>query len=218
VAVFNGSEQYLTVPSNAALSIPTTRQLTWEAWIRPDVLDFPVSPKGYVAWMGKCQDYSPTCEWGARMYDKSTSRPNRISAYAFNFTAGFGSGADWQPSTNVIKAAQWLHVVGEYQTLTTPTRCSSAYPGSIDIWVNGVKWNFTTHGDTGCMSQYMITPTASTSPLNVATMARDAWFKGAIGKVAVYNYLLSQNQISAHYSAMTGRQPSGSCGDTCTIP
>jgi hypothetical protein len=222
VAVFNGSGEYLTVPSNAALSIPTTKQLTWEAWIRPDVLDFPFttgSVDKFVAWMGKCQkDVPKTCEWGARMYNKSTDRPNRLSAYVFNLTQGLGSGADWQPSPNVARAAQWLHVVGEYQTLITPTRCSSAYPGSIDIWVNGVKWDFTTHGDTGCMSQYQITPTASTSPLNVATMDRKGWFKGAIGKVAVYNKLLSDNQINAHYFAMTGRQPSGSCGDTCTLP
>jgi hypothetical protein len=67
------------------------------------------------------------------------------------------------------------------------------------------------------MSQYGITPTASTSPLNVATMARDSWFKGAIGKVAVYDHLLSQNQITAHYFAMRDAQPTGSCGDTCTL-
>src|SRR5262249_8697661 len=112
----------------------------------------------------------------------------------------------------------WLHVVGEYQTQTTPSQCSSAYPGTIDIWVNGVKWSFASHAPTGCMSQYHIIPKASTSPLNIGTMALDTWFKGAVGKVAVYNYLLSQSQITAHSTAMTGAQPSGSCGNTCTIP
>ena len=33
-ADFNGSSQYMSVPSNAAFSIPTTHNLTWEAWIR----------------------------------------------------------------------------------------------------------------------------------------------------------------------------------------
>jgi hypothetical protein len=47
-------------------------------------------------------------------------------------------------------------------------------------------------------------------------MALDTWFKGAVGKVAVYNTLLSQSQINAHFTAMTKQTPSGSCGQTCT--
>lgn len=216
------SGQYLTIPSSAAFSISTARQLTWEAWIRPDVLQFanPASSDQYVDWMGKCQDYSPTCEWEARMYSAQTpeNRPNRLSAYAFNPTAGLGSGADWQPAAGVIAAGQWLHVVGEYETLTTPSRCSTAYPGTINIWVDGVKQNFAYHAPTGCMSQYKIIPVAGSSPVNVGTMALDSWFQGAIGKVAVYDSLLDQTQINAHYAAMTGAAPSGSCADTCTVP
>jgi hypothetical protein len=163
------------------------------------------------------------------MYNYATTDPdirsNRLSAYAFNLGGGKGSGADWQPhvgstgSQDVFKAGQWLHVVAEYRTDTTVYACDkeSTYPGTIDIWVNGVKWNQSEHGQTGCMSQYSVTPTAASSPLNVATMELQTWFKGAIGKVAVYNKLLSQDQITSHYKAMTGKQPSGSCGDTCTL-
>src|SRR5678809_986868 len=76
----------MSVPSNAAFSIPTTHSLTWEAWIRPDTLQFPKNSSGYVDWMGKCQDYSPTCEWEARLYNTTNSedRCNRFSAYVFN--------------------------------------------------------------------------------------------------------------------------------------
>jgi len=219
-ADFNGSSQYLTVPSRASLSIPTTGSLTWEAWIRPDTLQFPnQSSDGYTDWMGKCQDYSPTCEWEARIYSTSTAqgRPNRFSAYVFNPSAGLGSGADWQPVSSLIVAGHWYHVVGEYTTLSQPSGCSSSYPGSINIWVNGVPWNQAAHSPTGCMSQYSVKPVANNSPLNIGTMAMDYWFKGAIGKVAIYSYLLSQEQISNHYKAMTGRDPSGSCSSTCTL-
>src|SRR5262249_23007299 len=85
-ADFNGSNQYLTIPSNPdeSLSIPTTGNLTWEAWISPDVLQFPNgSSGGYVDFMGKCHSYAPTCEWESRIYSINTSRPNRMSAYAF---------------------------------------------------------------------------------------------------------------------------------------
>ena len=45
-ADFNGSSQYVSVPSAAVFSIPTTHSLTWEAWIRPDVLEFPNNTGG----------------------------------------------------------------------------------------------------------------------------------------------------------------------------
>jgi hypothetical protein len=222
VTVFNGSSQYLTIPSKASLSIPTTHNLTWEGWIRPDVLQFPNDGgSGYVDWMGKCQDYSPTCEWEARMYTTTNaeSRCNRISAYVFNPSANLGSAADWQPTCGLIQAGHWYHVVGEYTTLSQPSDCTNTamYPGSINIWVNGVEWNHASHGQTGCMSQYSVVPTAGSSPLNIGTMAMDGWFPGAIGKVAIYDHLLTAAQITAHYQAMTTQSPTGSCANNCSF-
>lgn len=224
-ADFNGSTEYLTVASNASFSIPTTGNLTWEAWIRPDVLQFPHDDgsSGYVDWMGKCDSYGPTCEWEARMYDTTTketpNRPNRLSAYVFNPSAGLGSAADWQPDPSVVQAGNWYHVVGEYTTKTQPSDCPSApsFPGSIDIWVNGVQWSQSNHNPTGCMSQYSVVPTAHGSTVDIGTMAKDSWFQGAVGKVAIYGYLLTAAQIANHYHAMTGLQPVGSCANTCTL-
>ncbi len=223
-ADFNGSSEYLTVPSSDAFSVSTTHQLSWEAWIRPDVLQWSKASdpygSGYVDWMGKCANYSPNCEWEARMYASANSqdRYNRLSAYVFNPGAGLGSAADWQPNQNLLQAGQWLHVVGEYQTQMQPLGCKGPQIGGINIWVNGVEWNQSYHVPTGCMSQYGITPTAGSSPLNIGTMAFDTWFPGAIGKVAIYNYLLSPAQINAHFSDMTGAQPAGSCAVSCTTP
>ena len=220
VVVFDGASEYLSIPSRASYSIPTTGSLTWEAWIRPDVLMFPHSTDGYVDWMGKCESYSPTCEWEARMYDavNPQGRCDRLSAYAFNPTANLGSGADWQPTCGLFSAGDWLYVVGEYTTLSQPADCpvDARYPGSLNIWVNGVPWSQSSHSPTGCMSQYSVVPVANESPVNVGSMALDSWFAGAIGKVAIYDVLLSQAQIDRHYVAMTGAMPSGSCGNTCT--
>jgi hypothetical protein len=214
---FNGSTQYLSIPNSASFSIPTTGTLTWEAWIKPDTLQFPNDAPDYVDFLGKCMGYKPTCEWEGRMYDltNSESRPSRLSAYVFNTGAGFGSAADWQPDANVISAGQWIHVVGEYSTQSTPAACNSAYPGFINVWVNGVEWNQSYHGDTGCMSQYSITPTATTSVVTLGTMGLDSWFEGSVAKFAVYNHLLTPAQITNHYKAMTGKTPTGSCVATC---
>lgn len=223
VADFNGSSQYLTIPSRPSFSISDTGSLTWEAWIRPDTLQFPYSSKSnYVDFMGKCQSYNPTCEWEARMYDSTTEqvgRSSRISAYVFNSSAGLGSAADWQPSNTLIKAGQWIYVVGEYTTHSQPAKCqsTSTYPGSINIWVDGIEWNQAEHNPTGCMSQYKVIPRAKNSPLNIGTMAFDTWFKGAVGKVAIYNYLLTPSMIATHYQVMTGTKPTGSCQYQCTL-
>jgi hypothetical protein len=221
---FDGATQFLTIPSSGSFSIPTTGSLTWEGWIRPDVLQFPEEDdgKGFVEWMGKCAGHGPNCEWKGRFY--STTNPagrcNRLSAYVFNAIGGEGSGADFQPDCGLFQPAHWYHVVGEYTTRNQPTGCknTAAFPGSINIWVNGVPWNQARHGQSGCMSQFSVVPKASDSPFNIGTVAQASWFPGAVGKVALYDHLLSQAQITAHFQAMAGRAPSGSCSDTCTIP
>jgi hypothetical protein len=165
------------------------------------------------------------------MYSVTTSespnRPNRLSGYVFNAGAGLGSAGDWQPAytgpssnvyaSSIIQAKDWLYVVAEYQIVNNGTAQGCGTPvGTANIWVNGVIWSQSNHSPTGCFSQYSVTPSAGGSPLDIGTMAMDGWFQGAIGKVAIYNTLLSQTQINAHYAAMTGTQPSGSCGNTCT--
>lgn len=228
---FNTStlNQYIQIPNSSVFSIPTTHQFTFEGWIRADVGQFTGDAgTGYVDWMGKCDVYSPTCEWEARLYSTTTSetpnRPNRTSGYVFNPTAGLGSAGDWQPdlvgggTSSIYTALHWMHIVVEYQTLTNTgaTGCSTP-TGTIMIWVNGVEWDQAIHSDTGCMSQFSITPVANNSPLLIGTMATgdNAYFQGAIGKVAFYDTLLTPTQITNHFTAMTGTSPTGSCSTTC---
>jgi hypothetical protein len=217
----DGEQEYVTIASHASLSVPTTGSLTWEVWIRPDDLEFPNDSNGYVNFMGKCQSSKQNCEWQGRMYKTTNSedRCNRISAYIFNKTGGLGSAADWQPECGLIEAGSWYHVVGEYTLDTTPDDCQDAdtYPGSIEIWVNGVKWDHDSHGQTGCMSQYDVLPSAENSPVNIGTNAKDGWFAGAIGKVAFYDKLLPESAIHHHYQVMTGKTPTGSCASECSF-
>ncbi|MES1201633.1 MAG: LamG domain-containing protein [Pseudomonadota bacterium] len=220
-ARFDGADAYFSARSDPAFSVTTTGMLTWEAWIRPDVVDFPrESTDGYVDFMGKCATYAPSCEWEARLYGMRTpqGRCGRISAYIFNSSAGLGSAADWQPECSAVRAAQWLYVVGGYDLTTRPADCpdTQRYPGSIEIWVNGARWNSAPHRPTGCMSQYAVSPRAGSSPLLIGTMARDTWFKGAIAKVAIYDRLLTQAEIERHFQAMTGRAVTAHCAVTCT--
>ena len=63
----------------------------------------------------------------------------------------------------------------------------------------------------------MVVPKVNASFVNIVIMDINAFFAGAIGKVAVYDKLLPAAQIKAHYVAMTGKQPTGSCAATCNF-
>ena len=185
-ADFNGAGQYLTVPASPALSVPTSRALTIESWIKPDTLQFSRSEaEGYVYWLGK-GDPTHGYEYANRMYSYSNTagRPNRISDYDWNVSGGLGSGAYFQ---DTVTTSQWIHVVD----------IIDMNAGTISIWKNGALRG------TVPLSQYSVTPGTTAAPFNVGTRNNNSYFQGAVGKVAVYGYALSAARIAAHYAAMT---------------
>src|SRR5260370_16996889 len=100
----------MEIADKADLSVGSTGQLSVSAWIRPDVLTFPVSQStGYVHWMGKGEIGQH--EWAFRMYNVDTSdippRLNRISFYVFNFDGGQGIGSPFQ---DPLQAAPMIHL------------------------------------------------------------------------------------------------------------
>jgi hypothetical protein len=189
---FDGLSQYAEVADDDALSVPTTGVLTLEAWMRPDTLRFPrKEAEGYVHWMGKgaLNQY----EYVARIYsdDNTVKRGNRISGYAYNLTGSLqGAGSYFQDPVSV---GQWIHYA-----LVINTRARSAtYPtGYTKVYKNG------TLRDTDSLSEYKIVPGNGTAPLRIGTRDLASFFKGAIGKVAVYGYELTAPQLSTHYQRM----------------
>ncbi|CAF5139656.1 unnamed protein product, partial [Rotaria sp. Silwood1] len=47
---------------------------------------------------------------------------------------------------------------------------------------------------------YGIIPQNGTAPMRVGTRQLQSFFKGAIGKVAVFDYELNSNQIQIHFN------------------
>jgi hypothetical protein len=191
--VFNGLNQYVQVPSTKALSITATGCLTIEAWIRPAVLSFPrTQGSGYVHILGK--GTAGKQEYALRMYSFHNSetppRPNRVSAYAFNLSGGKGSGAYFQDK---IDPGAWIMV-----TFVVDSRSSAAWPdGYIAIYKDGQM-----RAQPVSLSQFNVVPKAADAPFRIATRDLESFFEGAIGKVAVYDYILSPQDILATYRAM----------------
>lgn len=191
--VFNGHNQYVQVSSAPSLSITDTGCLTVEAWVMPTVLQFPHNQgSGYVYVLGK--GVAGKQEYALRIYSYSNSetpsRPNRISAYAFNLAGGKGSGAYFQ---DPVHPGDWIMVA-----FVIDSRPSAEWPaGYIEIYKNGRL-----RGSPVSLAQFNVTPEASDAPFRIGTRDLESFFEGAIGKVAVYNTVLSAQDILTTYNAM----------------
>jgi hypothetical protein len=203
-ARYNGESQHLDVADADALSVTTTGQLTIEAWIRPDTTSMPThEDSGYVNWMGKGADGE--YEYVNRMYQDGNRerRANRVSGYVFNRTGGFGVGGYFQDQ---VRTTQWMQVT----TVIDLTNHSRSRYGLIRIYKNAVL------RQTNGLSQSYATisaPGNGTAPLRIATGDLSSYFKGGIGKVAIFKAALAPTQIAAHYKAMC---PSGARTPGCS--
>jgi len=191
--VFDGEDDYIEIPDSPDFSIATTGQLSVAAWMRPDVLTFPMSQStGYVHWLGKGEPGQH--EWVFRMYNENTSdtppRSNRISFYVFNPTGGEGIGSYFQEP---VRAGEWIHVVGIADGTTT------------SIYKNGEFKRCDRYTGTGpppCHNYapgQWITPARGTAPLRIGTRDRGSFFLGAIREVRLWSRSLTATEVGALY-------------------
>lgn len=192
--VFDGEDDYIEIVDSADFSAATTGQLSVSAWMRPDVLTFPVfQSTGYVHWMGKGE--AGLQEWAFRMYNQTTTddppRPNRISFYLFNLDGGEGIGSHFQEP---VQAGEWIHVVG------------TADGQTISIFKNGEFKRcdrYTGTGPAPCHNyqpDQWITPTHGSAPLRMGTRDFESFFLGAIREVRLWSRALTAAEVGTLYS------------------
>jgi hypothetical protein len=190
VLVFDGIDDYIEIPDSPDFSVATTGQLTVSAWIRPDVLTFPIAQStGYVHWMGKGEPGQR--EWVLRMYNEQTTddppRPNRMSFYVFNLAGGQGIGSYFQEP---VTAGEWIHVVGTVDGAKT------------SIYKNGRLKDcdrYTGSGPGPCHAyspDRWIVPQRGNAPLRIGTRDLRSFFLGAIRAVHIWNRALTADEVS----------------------
>jgi hypothetical protein len=201
---FNGQDRYMEVANDPVLSVPTTGVLTIEAWMRPDVLDFEKTEgSGYVYWMGK--GAAGQQEYASRMYGQhpqghDADRPNRISGYVFNASGGLGAGSYYQaPPDDPVQKGEWIHYVLIINT-TEAARSAKFPTGYTKLFVTRKERPVRTDQD--ALAGYHIVPAAGNAPFRVGTRDFGSFFKGAVGKIAIYNYELSPEEVAAHARQM----------------
>lgn len=188
--VFDGATQYIEVPDHDALSVPATGILAIEAWMRPDVLDFPHQEgTNYVHWIGKGE--ANQYEYAARMYSRTTTdnppRANRISGYAFNLSGDRGTGSYFQD--NIIPG-QWIHYMLVINTVDTDESHPTGY---TKIYKNGCV------RDQDALTSFATVPSDGRAPFRIATRDFKSFFLGAIAKVAIYDYEPPPMTLRSHY-------------------
>lgn len=189
---YDGDGEYLAIPDAPEFSASHTGELTVEAWLRPDTLQFKNGEEhgDYVHWLGKGSPDNQ--EYAARMYslDNQEDRPNRISGYAFNPVGDQGAGSNFQDK---VRTGVWI----DYALVINTVDRSPQFPtGYVKIYKNGRL------RDKDSLDDYDIVPADGSAPLRVGTRDKASFFVGAIGKVAVYDRELSAAQLLHHYRLM----------------
>jgi hypothetical protein len=203
--VFKGNGDYVEIPRAPALSPATTGALAISAWMRPDVLNFPVSEgSGYVYWLGKGQisGDSGDQEYALRIYNRDDTRekpprPNRMSGYLFNPSGGLGVGSYFQDE---LTAGAWIHVVFCVDGRATSIYRDGAFR-KCDQYQPGGDSRCARHFDPGTHVPLFIQPRPGSAPLRVGTKdAHSSFFAGAISRVRLWNRSLSASEIAKLYS------------------
>jgi hypothetical protein len=172
---------YVEIPSQSAFSIGASG-LTVQAWLRPDLLSFPTARRAeYIHWLGKGD--AGSFEWGFRFYKKDSSRPNRISAYAWNAQGAEGNGAYFEEP---IVPGRWINVVAVYQPPGNDT--------GVFIYRDGVLKNGPPKAPTLYRS-YHVTPRPGAAPLRLGCRDLTSFLRGGLDEVAIYPRCLTAAEI-----------------------
>jgi len=197
---FNGTDNYIEVPTSPDFSISTTGELSVSAWLRPDVLDFPAAEgTGYVHWMGKGD--SGEQEWTFRIYSQKNRetppRPNRISFYVFNPEGGLGVGSYFQ---DPIVQGGWIHVVGIAGSAQTYIYKDGALR-RCDTYRGPAAGGCPAHTLPDSGDQLVINPQGGSAPLRIGTRDFGSFFQGAIRGVRIWNRAIQADEIQTLFAS-----------------
>jgi len=204
--LFNGIDQYAEVHAAPAFSVSATGILTMEAWLRPDVLDFPdMEGTGYVNWMGKGE--SGQHEYVCRMYGQNPTgndqgRTNRLVGNAYTLAGNSAAGSYYQPTSGwAITAGEWIHYVFVINTKAVSTQQPYGYT-KLYIQRRNSNGELVTFLDQDPLNGSELL--SGTAPFRIGTRNAASFFKGAIGKVALYNYEPDSMRLALHGNTMFG--------------
>jgi hypothetical protein len=202
----------LTIPDDQQYSQPFGKALTVSAWLCPLALNNANVVGGqdrYVHYVEKAVAESVDVEWALRFYNQlNQTRHSRLSFYTFNLGSptgeGNGSYMEYGVSKNdetPIALGQWVFVVGEAERWISPSDLSTG----CSVWKQGVAAKRELADIYG---EYGVEPQHGSGSITVGG-SQESGFLGAIAHLAIWNRLLSNDEIASIWSA--GASDLGAC-------
>jgi hypothetical protein len=163
----------------------------------------------YVHYVEKAVAESVDVEWALRFYNQQNkTRHSRLSFYTFNLGSptgeGNGSYMEYGVSKNdetPIELGQWVFVVGEAERWISPSDLSTG----CALWKQGVAAKRELADKYG---EYGVQPQHGSGLITVGG-SQETGFLAAIAHLAIWNRLLSDNEIASIWSA--GASDLGGC-------
>jgi hypothetical protein len=192
----------LTIDSDPQYSQPFANALTVAAWICPLALDntnVAGTADQYVHFLEKAVTPSTDVEWAMRLYNQTNpTRHSRLSFYTFNLGSPAGRGAgsymEFGVSANdatPIEAGHWVFLVGQAEPWIAAddltTGCILYKQNVAAKRVPQDKYEY---------QSFHVHPQAGAGPVCVGG-THNTGFKGSIAHLAIWNRLLSQEEIAS---------------------
>lgn len=177
-ASYSGNLQYSETPFNTALN--PTGPFTVEFWA--NLTNVSAGAKSGVVSRYVTVAGGPTAQRGYLFFAN-----NGNATWQFRVYNNTGSTTVTDTGIVTIAANTWYHVVGVYDG------------ANISVYVNGVKTSTTT----GTVVYAPNTNSPTRIGAGTPETAPSLFFPGQLDNVAIYNSVLSDAQISAHYDAAT---------------
>src|SRR5258708_4730096 len=192
----------LTIDSDPQYSQPFANALTVAVWICPLALDnanVAGTTDRYVHFLEKAVATSTDVEWAMRLYNQTNpTRHSRLSFYAFNLGSPAGQGAgsymEFGVSANdatPIEAGNWVFLVGQAEPWIAPDDLTT---GCV-LWKQNVEAKRIPQ-DKYEYANFHVHPQAGAGSLS-AGGTQETGFKGSIAHLAIWNRLLSQDEIAS---------------------
>jgi hypothetical protein len=194
----------LTIPNDPQYSQPSANALTVAAWLCPLTLDnanVVGAQDKFVHYIEKAVAEAVDAEWALRFYNRNQpngTRHSRLSFYTFNLGSpaheGNGSYMEYGLSKNdetPIALGQWVFAVGEAEPWTNDFSTGCA------LWKQGVAAK---REKADKYAAYNVRPQHGSGSITVGG-SQETGFKGAIAHLAIWNRLLSGDEIASIWTA-----------------
>ena len=205
---FDGNKgSLITIPDDDRYSQTRANAITLACWVCPLALNFRYTDgrsDQFVHIIEKAITYNSDAEWAIRLYNVESGRPSRMSFYLFKpcSPVGKGAGAYMECGRSIndhtpVRPGKWLFLVSQGEEWIDETNQST---GAI-LYKQGIQAVRSPGDKYNNPPDWRVRPHNSAGKIAIGGSINKTAFRGSVAHVALWNRLLSQNEIVSIWSA-----------------